>query len=201
MSQLGAQEKIEAVDLRKGQRRLLCQRVLRRDADKQLLLQKGLCSCEWEGQDGDVARTVFPRGKDIFVLADGGGQHLFRLRCVQLPQQLPQGRGRAGADDDGPLPLVKRADLRDGQLRFLQQFARRRHGQLAGLVQLDPVLTPREERHSEILLQMLHRACNGRCGEMKFFCHAVERAEIGERRELLEFIQIDHDSLLLHFIF
>ena len=36
---------------------------------------------------------------------------------------------------------------------------------------------------------------------MKFFCHAVERAEIGERRELLEFIQIDHDSLLLHFIF
>ena len=32
---------------------------------------------------------------------------------------------------------------------------------------------------------MLHRACNGRRGEMKFFCHAVERAEIGERRELL----------------
>ena len=146
--------------------------MLRRDADKQLLLQKGLCSCEWEGQDGDVARTVFPRGKDIFVLADGGGQHLFRLRCVQLPQQLPQGRGRAGADDDGPLPLVKRADLRDGQLRFLQQLARRRHGQLAGLVQLDPVLAPGEERHAEILLQMLHRACNGRRGEMKFFCRA-----------------------------
>lgn len=94
--------------------------MLRRDADKQLLLQKGRCPCEREGQDGDVARAVFPRGKDIFVLADGGGQHLFRLRCVQLPQQLPQGRGRAGADDDGPLPLVKRADLRDGQLRFLQ---------------------------------------------------------------------------------
>ena len=30
--------------------------------------------------------------------------------------------------------------------------------------------TPAED--TEILLQMLHRARNGRCGEMKFFCHA-----------------------------
>ena len=89
----------------------------------------------------------------------------------------------------------------DGLLRFGKELSRMFHGEMPCFVQLDFVLAAREKRHTEILLQMLHRARDGGRGDMKFFGDLTQCTEIGEGCKLFQFIKVNHAAPLIHFIF
>ena len=116
--------------------------------------------------------------------------------CRKLGLQNVRGILKEGETDIaymGELPEEMTTDMpRDCLLGLGEELSRMVHSELPGFIQSDLILAAREERHAEILLQMLHRARDGRRGEVEFLSDPAQRTKVGKGRELLEFVKIDH---------
>ena len=106
------------------------------------------------------------------IILDVRGQEKRALTVEALLEIFAKTSG-SEFDNDRALPCVKFLHLMNGSFCLLQQPPCSLHGSVPGFVQFDFVLSTKEERHTESLLQMLHGAGNGRGGDMKFLRYAT----------------------------
>ena len=163
-----------------------------RDADEQVFLHKRASTVNRKRQNGNVARAVLPCAQDLVILADGGSNHFFRLCGVECFQKFPKRRRRAGFHKDRPLPLIEGAYLRNGLLRFSEEFSGILHRRVSRVIQFNSIFPSDKQRHAKSILQMLHGARYRRCRNVKFFGDLAQCTEISKGCKLPQFIQVNH---------
>ena len=195
---LRPQQKIEAVQLGKAQRLPPGQGVPGGHARRQGLPQEGQAeqalSLRRPGQHADIAGPAGHPGGDVRRLRQGGGDGPARKAAGEQGQEGPQRGGGAGLHGHGVQPGVEGAHLGLRPPGGGQHRPGLGHRLEPGLVELQPVFPPAEQRHAEGLLQALHGAGEGGLGDMQRLGGPGEGSLVGKGRQLLQIPQVQHGN-------
>ena len=153
------------------------------------------------GQDNHLIEVVPEAVQQKLIVLHLGGDGHFRIQLRNQRDQLHQRGWRAAADRDGALAAVERTHLVHQVLRLFHHPAGLLNGKPAVFVEGDFVLLPVKQGYLQLLLQLLHRAAQGRLREVQLFGGFGDGPALGDGQQLHQLIKFQHRSGLLSFYY